>query len=42
MGGTVNSVLLGKCEAKSLGMVAVAVFLICSTLVSSLESKVSL
>lgn len=37
MGGMVNSVLLSNCEAKSLGMVAVSVFLICSTWVSSLD-----
>lgn len=28
MGGMVNSVLLGRCDAKSLGMVAVAVLLV--------------
>lgn len=37
-----NSVLLGNCEAKSLGMVAVAVFLICDTWVSSVEGNIRL
>lgn len=42
MGGIVNSVLLGKCEAKSLGMVAVAVFLVRGTIVSSREGNIRL